>query len=182
MFKSGAAAVNITPTLGTKIEGYFEERISKDIHDELHDKALVLYDGETKIAIVVCDLVGISRRYIDRAKEIILKQCGIPPKNVLISCTHTHTGPVIENTCYGDLLAQKIADSVQMANDRLVEAEIGFEREEESKPLGNRRFFMKDGTVWTNPGALNPNIVKPAGPIDPEVGVLCVRDTNGKTI
>lgn len=182
MLKSGAAAVNITPYLGTKMEGYFEERISKDIHDDLHAKALVLYDGETKIAIVVCDLVGVSRKYIDRAKEIIRKQCSILPKNVLISCTHTHTGPLIENTDYGDILTQKIADSVQMANNRLVEAEIGCEREEESKPLGNRRFFMKDGTVWTNPGALNPNIVKPAGPIDPEVGVLCVKELNGKTV
>ena len=97
-------------------------------------------------------------------------------------CTHTHTGPVIDDMSYGDDLVQRIADAVQIACNRLVEAEVGCEREEEPKPLGNRRFFMKDGTVWTNPGALNPDIVRPAGPVDPEVGVLCAREPNGRTI
>jgi len=83
---------------------------------------------------------------------------------------------------YGETLIQRIADSVQMADNRLAEAELGCGREEESKIVANRRFFMKDGSIWTNPGTLNPNIVKPAGPVDPEVGVLCVRDLKGKTI
>jgi len=164
------------------MRGYFQERIAKDIHDDLYAKSLVLDDGTTKLAIVVCDLVGASRAYLDKAKELINKRCGIPPSNVLISCVHTHTGPDIDDMNYGDFLIQKIADSVQLADNRLKEAEIGCEREEEDKPLGNRRFLMKDGTVWTNPGVLNPNIVKPAGPVDPEVGVLCVREPNGKTI
>lgn len=181
MLKSGSAIVDITPPLGSKIEGYFEERIARDVLDELHAKSLILDDGETKVAIVVCDLVGASRRYLDRAKAIINERCGISPQNVMISCTHTHTGPTVAAE-YGELLAQKVADCVQMANNRLVEAEVGCEREEEPKPLGNRRFFMKDGTVCTNPGSLNPNIVGPAGPIDPEVGVLCVREPQGRTI
>jgi len=181
MLKSGAAVVDITPPLGTKMEGYFEERIARDVHDNLHARSLVLHNGETKIAIVVCDLVGASRRYFDRAKTIINERCGISPKNVLICCTHTHTGPVVD-TEYGETLVQKVADCVQIANNRLVDAELGCEVEEESKPLGNRRFLMKNGTVCTNPGILNPNIVRPAGPIDPEVGVLCAREPNGRTI
>lgn len=180
--RAGAATVNITPPLGIKMRGYFQERIARDIHDELYAKSLVLDDGETKLAIVVCDLIGASRKYLDKAKELINERCGIPPSNVLISCVHTHTGPDVDDMNYGDFLIHRIADSVQLANNRLREAELGCEREEEDKPLGNRRFFMKDGTVWTNPGILNPNIVKPAGPIDPEIEVLCVREPNGKTI
>lgn len=181
MLKSGAAVVDITPPLGTKIEGYFEERIARDVHDDLHARSFVLDDRETKIAIVVCDLVGASRKYLDRAKAMINERCNISTQNVLISCTHTHTGPTVDDG-YGEFLAQKVADCVQMANNRLVEAEVGCEVEEEPKPLGNRRFYMKDGTVCTNPGSLNPNIVRPAGPIDPEVGVLCVREPKGRTI
>jgi len=182
MLRAGAASVNITPPLGIGMRGYFTPRTAKDIHDDLYAKALVLDDGETKLAIVVCDLIGVERHYLDKAKHLILKRVGIPPSNVLISCTHTHTGPVISDMDYGEFLAQKVADSVQLANNRLREARIGFEREEEPKPLGNRRFWMKDGTVRTNPGVLNPDIVKPAGPIDPEVGVMCVEEPGGKTI
>jgi len=182
MLKAGAAAIDITPQLGIKISGYFEERIAKDIHDGLSAKSIVLDDGDTELAIVVCDLIGVKRAYLDRAKQMIYERCGVPPSNVLISCTHTHTGPEIGDMGYGDILIHKIADSVQLAHNRLVEAELGVDREEEQKPLGNRRFIMKDGTVWTNPGALNPNIVKPAGPVDPEIGILCARQTNGKLI
>jgi len=182
MLKAGAATIDITPPLGIKISGYFEERIAKDVHDGLSAKSIVLDDGDTKFAIVVCDLVGAKREYLDRAKQLIFERCGIPPTNALISCTHTHTGPEIGDMGYGQILIQKIADSVQLAENRLTEVEIGFEREEENKPLGNRRFFMRDGTVWTNPGASNPDIVRPAGPVDPEIGVLCARKPNGKVI
>jgi hypothetical protein len=180
--KAGAAKVNITPPLGIKMFGYFEERLARDVHDDLHAKSLVLGDGEVKLAVVVCDLIGVSREYLDRAKALINERCGIPPSNVLISCTHTHTGPLIEDMGYGDVLAQRIADSVQVADNRLAEAELGCERVEEPKPLANRRYMMKVGTVWTNPGTHNPDIVRPAGPVDPEVGVLCAREPNGSTI
>jgi hypothetical protein len=182
MLKAGAASVCITPPLGIKISGYFEERKAKDIHDDLFARSIVFDDGETKLAIVVCDLIGVGRAYLDQAKLLIEQRCGIPPTNVLVSCTHTHTGPEVEDMGYGGILVQKIADSVQLACNSLTEAEVGFGKEEEGKPLGNRRFFMRDGTVWTNPGAMNPNVVKPAGPVDPEIGVLCARDMNGKTI
>jgi len=179
MLKSGAAIVDITPPLGVHIRGYFQPRIAKDIHDNLFVKSLVLDDGETKLAIVVCDLVGVDRTYLDRAKQLIKKRCGIPPSNVLISCTHTHTGPPVEDIPF---FIQKVADSVQLANNRLREAELGCEREAESKPLANRRFLMKDGTIRTHPRPGDPNIVKPLGPVDPEINVLHTRDLNGKTI
>jgi neutral ceramidase len=39
---------------------------------------------------------------------------------------------------------------------------------------------MKDGTVRSNPGHMNPEVVEPAGPIDPEVGVLSCRREAGR--
>lgn len=182
MLKSGASVVSVTPPLGIRVIGYFEPRIAKDVYDDLFARALVLDDGEMKLAIVVSDLVGVERVYLDKAKHLINERCGIPPSNVIISCTHTHTGPEIDDRNYGDILVQKIADSVQLANNRLTEAELGVEREEESKPIANRLFWMKDGTIRTHPRPGDPGIVKPAGPIDPEVGVLAVREPNGKTI
>jgi len=189
---AGAAAVDITPPLGVRMAGYFEERVARDVHDPLFAKALALDDGDTALVIIVCDLLGVKRERLDEAKRLIYERTGVPPSNVLICCTHTHTGPDVDNLgyppprdpraidmSYGELLARKIADAAQLALNRLEAAELGVEREEEPKPLGNRRFYMKDGTVWTNPGILNPNIVGPAGPVDPELLVLCVRSPGG---
>ncbi|MEM2849195.1 MAG: hypothetical protein QXI36_02845 [Candidatus Bathyarchaeia archaeon] len=180
--RAGAAIVDVTPPLGIRISGYFEERIAKDVHDPLFVKALVLDDGETRLAVVVCDLIGVERRYLDEAKRMVYECTRIAPSNVLICCTHTHTGPDLKDMDYGGFLTRRITDAVQLAVNRLTDAELSVEREEEAKPLGNRRFYMRDGTVWTNPGVLNPDIVKPAGPIDPEVNILCVRKPNGDTL
>ena len=100
--------------------------------DDLHAKALVLDDGETKVALVVCDLIVLEGEYVNRARQIIGSRCGIPPENVMLSCTHTHTGPatagllgVDKEDGYLEFLVPRIADSVQMANHRLQEAQIG---------------------------------------------------------
>ena len=177
--KAGAAAVDITPPLGIRMEGYFVERVARDVHDPLLAKALVLDGSDATLAVVVCDLIGVERKYLDEAKRRIYERTGIPPTNVLICCTHTHTGPDVDDMGYGELLTRKIADAVQLAFNRLTDAELGVEREEEPKPLGNRRFYMKDGTVWTNPGLRNPGIAGPAGPVDPELLVLCARSPGG---
>ena len=46
----------------------------------------------------------------------------------------------------------------------------------------NRRFHMTDGTVGWNPGKMNPKIIRPAGPIDPQVSVLYGASSQGNPI
>ncbi|MCX5739872.1 MAG: hypothetical protein NTZ61_15515, partial [Proteobacteria bacterium] len=55
-FRAGAATSNITPSLGGKIVGDFVQFPATNVHDELHARCLVLDDGETRLALVVCDL------------------------------------------------------------------------------------------------------------------------------
>src|SRR5262245_31496633 len=90
-FRAGAATSNITPPLGSPVVGGFAPFPSTHIHDELHARCLVLDDGATKLVLVVCDLLGIDRRVSDEARELLQKDLGIPPENVLISATHTHS-------------------------------------------------------------------------------------------
>ena len=187
--KAGAATTNITPPLGTSLAGSFMDRKADDVHNELHAKALALDNGETKLGIVVCDLICVGRVYLDQAKELIEERCGIPRSNVMICCTHTHTGPATDHLLgverdegYMAFLVPRIADSLQLACRRMREAEIGFGSGVEESLVFNRRYWMKDGTVRTNPGYQNPDVVRPAGPVDPEVGVLCVREPDGSTI
>ena len=187
--KAGAAQSVITPLLGVSLAGSFRDRKAVDVLDDLHAKALVLDDGETKVALVVCDLIVLDAEYVNRAREIIEERCDIPPDNVMISCTHTHTGPATSGLLgvnkeeeYLEFLVPRIADAVQMANHRLTDAQIGVGMGHEDRLTFNRRYWMKDGTVRTNPGYKNPDIVRPAGPIDPGVGVMRIVDNDGGTI
>jgi len=103
--KAGAAVVDITPPLGIKMEGYIVERVARDVHDPLLAKALVLDCSDATLVVVVCDLIGVERKCLDEAKRRIYERTGIPPTNVLICCTHTHTGPDVDDMGYGELLA-----------------------------------------------------------------------------
>ena len=189
MFKAGAAQRDITPLTGVSLVGYFHDRKAVDVLDPLFVKAVVMDDGETRIAFVLCDLIALEREYVQRAREEAERRCGIPAENIMIACTHTHTGPatisalgVDKDEEYLEFLVPRIADAIVMANHRLREAKIGWELGREERISFNRRYWMKDGTVRTNPGYNNPDVVRPAGPIDPEVGVIGAWNKQGKLI
>src|SRR5512141_2361880 len=83
-FRMGTAAIVITPPKGTPMAGYFSERGSEGVLDDLYAKAAVLDDGKTKVAIVACDLIGLSRPVVTEARRIIAGRTGIPEDNVMI--------------------------------------------------------------------------------------------------
>src|SRR5690606_23367869 len=85
--RAGAATSNITPPLGELIVGGWSPIPATYIHDELHARCVVLNDGTTTLAIVLCDNVGIPREVFDRAKEFIAAECSIPPSHVLCAAT-----------------------------------------------------------------------------------------------
>jgi hypothetical protein len=130
----------------------------------------------------VCDLIGVKRAALDRAKDRIAETVGLSPERVLICCTHTHTGAETGEDAYTEFLIGRIADAVRLAWERREPAEVGWGRATEERLVFNRRYRMRDGTVQTNPGIGNPDVIEPAGPIDPEVGVLCLRRPGGETI
>lgn len=185
-FQAGAASVVISPPDGTPMAGFYSFRGSNGVIDDLYAKAIVVEQDGAKAALVVLDLSGTTRPAVAAARKLIADQCGIPPERVMISATHTHSGPVQlrDNLMdeitgakqplaqeFGNQLPVQIARAVAEANAKLAPAQAtgGLGREEHLS--FNRRSWMKDGTVAWMP-KLNPNIVRPAGPIDPDVGVL----------
>jgi hypothetical protein len=202
-FQAGAATSNITPEIGGEIIGGFVPYPSKHIHDELHARCLVLDDGRTKIALVVCDLLGIHRLVSDEARRLIQERIGIPPECVMISATHTHSATSAlgkdrlraEQTLddYQRFVAKRIADGVTRALNNRRPAELAFGSAEAPEHVFNRRWHMRPGTVPVNPfggsdlvkmnpPAGSPNLVEPAGPTDPTVSFLAVRGANGAMI
>ncbi|HOA53460.1 MAG TPA: hypothetical protein PKI05_14500, partial [Thermogutta sp.] len=91
----GTAAVVITPPLGTPMAGYYSARGSEGVIDDLYVKAMVLDDGQTRVALVSCDLIGIPANVVAAAREKITAATSLPGEHVLISSSHTHTGPVL---------------------------------------------------------------------------------------
>ncbi|MCX7825760.1 MAG: hypothetical protein N2689_09400, partial [Verrucomicrobiae bacterium] len=202
-FRAGAATGNITPFIGGNIIGGFHPFPSKHVHDDLHARCLVLDNGRTRLAFVVCDLIGLSRYLCDEARRLVQEETGIPAGHVMISGTHTHsatsalgdrfsTKPELDD--YQKFVARRIADAVRCAINNLAPARIGWGVGSEPRHVFNRRWFLKPGTmpvnpfgntndlVKMNPGRGNPNLVKPAGPTDPEISFIAVQTPEGRPI
>jgi hypothetical protein len=203
IFKVGAAASNITPPLDEPIVGGWGSPPGKHIHDELYARCLVLDDGRTRLVFVLVDSLGVSREVFDAAKDILWDKAGIPKENMLMAATHTHSsisarGPNRGKASdmlsdYEGFVIRRIADGVQRALNNLETARIGWGRAEEPTQVFNRRYYMKPGTptpnpfggtdkVVMNPGRGNPNILKAAGPTDPEIVFLSVQSRDGRPI
>lgn len=201
--RAGAATSNITPPLGAKIVGGFVPFPATEVHDELHARCLVLDDGKTKLALVVCDLLGLHRTVSLEARRLIADATGIPPSHVAISGTHTHSAASAlgENRYtseqeldeYQRFVAQRISDGVRRAINALRPAEIAFGTAQAPEHVHNRRWHMKEGTappnpfgkvdkVKMNPPAGSPNLVEPAGPIDPTISFIALREPGGPLI
>lgn len=185
--RMGAAEVDITPPAGAPMAGYYIPRIATGAHDPLHAKAIVLESGGTKIAMVACDLVSLPRELSELARAIVTRKIGLASDHVMITATHDHTTPVIVTNPsrynlqgetkriadeYTAALPEKIANAILLANASLVPVQMRAGVGEETTLGFNRRYFMKDGSVSWNPRKMNPDIVRPAGPVDPGVPVL----------
>jgi hypothetical protein len=199
-FRAGTALIDISPTLGTSLAGYMQDRRAELIHDPLHARCLVLESGGTKVAVVVCDLVAVGGAQVSAARHLIHGHTGIPMQHILIAATHTHSGatsvPIFQSDPdprYLEWLVTRIADGVRCAARNVIPARVGWTTAQEPGLVFNRRFFMKPGSITPNPfggidqvkmnpGNLNPNIIKPAGPTDPELSMLALQTREGRPL
>lgn len=187
--RAGFARADITPAVGSEIPGNFQKNFAEGVHDRLLVEAAFFANGSTELAVVGVDLIMIPRDVVNDARRAAETRCGIPAPNILIAASHTHNGgPIIEcfevesDPAYCRFVAEKIAEAVVQAHDKTVEARISTGVGRDDSVGFNRRFKMKDGTVKTHPGKMNPDIVEAAGPIDPDVGVIAVENTQGQLL
>ncbi|MGB2808167.1 MAG: neutral/alkaline non-lysosomal ceramidase N-terminal domain-containing protein, partial [Sedimentisphaerales bacterium] len=200
---AGIATIDITPPVGYRMSGYFHERLSTGILNQLHAKAIVLRQGQESAALVFCDIIGLSPDVSSRARTQAAEKTGIPSANILIAATHTHTGPLYfgalrkhlhdlsvarfgrdpcEKVDYPSELVAKLVKVIIEADAAAKSVRLEAGKAEQRDLSFNRRFHMKDGSVRFNPGVLNPNIVRPAGPIDPDVGIVFFREADSDSI
>lgn len=202
VFRAGAFAADITPRrYPVSVIGSFADRPATRAHDRLHARGLVLDDGRTRVAIVVCDSCLIPRELFDRAKVKASEATGIPVERMLMSATHTHSAPASTTLAksmadpeYQDLLVAQIAAAVGEAAARLEPARVGWAVGKCPDQVFNRRWRLiagrmpinpygrNDDQVKMNPTAGSPDLVEPAGPTDPDVSILAVTSSSGRPL
>lgn len=200
IFKAGAATSTITPPIGSSINGNMQDVAVQHVHDDTHARALVLDNGETQLVFVVLDLCMVYRETLDAAKERAHQLTGIPVEQMMMSATHTHSAGTACGVFQSDpdpeylrFLVERTADAVVRAYRNREPARIAWAVGSEPTEVFNRRWHMKPGTplpdpfggtdqVKMNPGVGNPAMLKPAGPVDPEVPSLSLQALDGRPI
>lgn len=200
----GAAAVDFTPPPGMPFQvpqvPPFPVVPAEGTHDPLFARAVVFAQGDVRAALVACDLTSIPLAIIQAARTHAGRISSVPPENILISATHTHTVPNLRPrfftqanaeqmkiaTAYLEQLPRLIAESVRRAEEKLAPARVQAALGEVHGVAFNRRFFMRDGTVLANPGkgndALLAAVVRPAGPTDPSLPLVYLDTPAGRPI
>jgi hypothetical protein len=203
VFKAGASISNITPPLGEPIVGNYDSPPATHIHDQINVRSLVLDDGTDRIALVLVDNVSIKREVFDEAKRLIYNSTGLAMDHILAAATHTHSSISAAGQdrqgwngagnldTYQQFVADRIADGVQVAINHLEPAKIGWGKVDVPQHVFNRRWIMKEPvmsplgqweSVKMNPGFDHDALLKPAGPVDPEVAFLAVIALDGRPI
>ncbi|MFO0975646.1 MAG: hypothetical protein U0996_04570 [Planctomycetaceae bacterium] len=202
----GLAETDITPPLKFPMAGYFHERLNEGTIDPLKAKAIVFRSDSQQAAMVVCDLIGIAADFAKEVKTRASEQTGIPASHIIVSATHSHTAPDYSKSLYAwmirktspdaanapslekdperlayiDKLITNTVDAVVKASQSATPAKLDSGWTEQQTPVAfNRRFVQKDGSVKTWVGLEHEGTVRSAGPIDPEIPLLLIRDEQG---
>lgn len=185
-FKAGFSKICINPPLGAPISGYYMPRFTKGILDDIYARAVAFDDGKRKAVIVTLDLCLLTSEQFALYKNTISEFCNIPYDAVFITCSHTHTAPMIgkdfaselcSDPTYDAHLVMCIRDAAAFAFEDLKPARM-YSAKSEAKGISFiRRYRMKDGSVRTNPGVGNPDIDHPLGTPNETVKLIkLVRD------
>ena len=177
--QAGFSRVDVTPMLGIGMAGYYVPRYADGVLDPLQINALALACGEEKAVLMSIDHCGIVKEVLNPMIQNVCDATGLPREAVYIHSTHTHTGPFLNYAPtnpleieYAQLVTRKFADAAKLALDDLKPAKMGYGIGDAPNIAFVRRFRMKDGSVRTNPGVDNPDILHPIGDVDERVNVL----------
>ena len=176
----GIAEVNYAPEVGLALDGNYRgnDYASRGVHDSLYSRAIVAVGTNgVKAAIVTVDICSIKKEPVEFMRAWIASKTDIRAEHILITPTHTHSGPVSNLDAPGakDYLA-KAAGAAVLANQRLKPTILAVGRAREDRISHNRRLRCVDGTTHMCWEKFEPGfVIEPWGPIDPEVITLSVK-------
>ena len=186
---AGFSRVNITPMMGIAVQGYFKPRYAEGVLDELYVRALALQCGEDKAVLLSLDHCGLVQALTDAFRQRVAEATGLSPDAIFVSASHTHTAPMLTAGLddplqqeYFQSVCHKLVDAATFALQDLKPARMGWGIGQAPNIAFVRRYRMKDGSVRTNPGVDNPEILHPIGNVDERVSVLRFDQEAGQSL
>lgn len=188
--KAGFAEMDITPPLGTQLAGWLDvARPAERIRDPVFARMAVIESHGERVGFISLDLLSIRGSDVMDIRQRIEAAANIPAKSIMIAATHNHAGPAIvtigpyrrEETYLEGLKVNLTRQAVEAVN-RLEPAEIGIGTGFEGRLAFNRRWITKSGLTRCQPGTANPDVLCPEGPVDTQLGVICLRRPGGRKL
>lgn len=191
-FQAGSAIVDTTPTQWPQnLIGGFTPKPCETAHDPLNTRAFAFQNGDGRVVIATVDACVASREVLDECKALAAEATGWKTSEMMISSTHTHSAPSPRAETYRETFVQGTSRALIEAIRNLRPAKLGYGEDAVPEEVFNRRWYLEEGKMPLNPFGeldqvkMNPNrshIVKPAGPTDPTVAVLDIRDDRNQPI
>lgn len=186
---AGFSKADVTPPLrDMEVFGlgyWFERAVEfKGVRDPLLVRAVALDEGACQL-IVSVDAIFDSFGFIPEAVRRITSVLPIGSESVFITCTHTHSTPVINRNGadrgaeYGAYVAERIVDCALDAYRNREPVTIGLSKEKVPDALYNRRPLLRNGRVAELHVPLDPDTLADSGPIDETLTVVKYRRSNG---
>lgn len=189
MVMAGFGVSDVTPSVGAAIPGGFAPRRSSGVLTPLRARACVIRGEADAVALVGVDAVSLRFDTVEEARKQISEACAIPARNVVVAASHTHTGGPANDVLgtdsddgYCDRLARGIAAAAVAADATCDPVEVATASVRCPGWAFNRRFRMRSGGEATNPGKGNADMLDPAGPADPGIGIIACRRPDGTPV
>ena len=205
LLRAGAAEVDITPALDIQIAGDVgRRRPVREVRERIYAKALVLENSGQQFCLLSVEVCYITHKWVDEIRRRAAERFGLAPEAVMIHALQNHSAPAIGNAAvrddydgipphlwflrsgderYNEPAVSGIVEAIGAAQARLEPVTLLAGREVDGRVAFNRRFVLRDGAAIAHPqGADARQILYPEGPIDPEVGVMLLRNRAGRNV
>ena len=155
---AGAAKIVITPPVGIDMTGFGARPGPADsINDDLCAAALYL-ESNAQVMVITCDLIGLDDASVAEIRAGIAAQTGMPAANIMIGCSHTHSGPATPcivslgkmDWDYFTVLKRKLIGLGKMAYDQKQPCMLGTLREPVSVGINRRQVQAGQMTIGRN--------------------------------
>lgn len=176
----------INPTLPVSLAGYFNVRRLTEVFDDIEVRAIVFREDGKQFLLVQFDLITVTEIMYRKVMEAIADLPQFNEENVLMTAIHTHTAQDYRPSCpiYDPAVLEEIIPHAKAAiHDAVADQRSGTAwcgMTFDDRFIFNRRYWMKNGKVVTNPGKLNPEIDRPEGLTDAEIPLFAVKNDKGE--